>query len=191
MKGSLRVLVLAFALMVNASTGAAQVLALAHDNGPNDTPAQARAEPSSPWYYGGSLTLSFSGATRIGLFPMVGYKASPQLSLGAKVGYEYVNYSNSSFSASNYAGGVFARYRLVPQAYAHGEFQYVNFEQPVVDGGSTREWVPFLLLGGGFVQPVGGRSSAYVEVLFDVLQDSGSPYKDWQPVVNVGVGVGF
>jgi hypothetical protein len=32
---------------------------------------------------------------------------------------------------------------------------------------------------------------AYVEVLFDVLQDNNSPYDDWEPFVSVGVGVGF
>jgi len=148
-------------------------------------------EPVNPWYYGGSVTLSFSGATRIGVFPMVGYKASREVSLGAKLGYEYVDYSNSSFSANNYGAGIFARYRFVPQAYAHGEFQYINFERPALGGGSNRDWVPFLLLGGGLVQRMGGRTSAYVEVLFDVLQDSGSPYNDWQPVVNIGVGIGF
>lgn len=183
------VAVLAVACLAGTAPAPAQTLTLAHRPAAVGAAPQTRDEATSRWYYGGSLTMSFSGATRIGLFPLVGYKATPQLSVGGKVGYEYVKYSG--FSASNYAGGAFARYRFVPQAYAHGEFQYVNFEQPAVGGGSNREWVPFLFFGGGFVQRVGGRSSAYVEVLFDVLQDSGSPYKDWQPVVNVGVGVGF
>ena len=56
---------------------------------------------------------------------------------------------------------------------------------------SEREWVPFLLLGGGLSKMVGARSWAYVEVLVDVLQDDNSPYDDWDPFVSVGVGVGF
>jgi hypothetical protein len=35
-----------------------------------------------------------------------------------------------------------------------------------------------------------GPSNVY-EVLFDVLQDSNSPYEDWAPFVSIGVGVGF
>ena len=178
---------LAAGLAVAGSTAVAQVVVPPQ---PGPVAEETQQERVNPWYYGGSVTLSFSGATRIGVFPMVGYKVSPQASLGAKVGYEYVDYSDISFNANNYGAGVFARYRFHPRAYAHGEFQYINFEQPAV-GGSTREWVPFLLLGGGLVQRVGGRTAAYVEVLFDVLQDSGSPYDDWQPVVSVGVGVGF
>ena len=179
---------LAAGLALVGSTAAAQVVVPPQPARPATEDAQQEAV--NPWYYGGSVTMSFSGATRIGVFPMVGYKVSPQASLGAKVGYEYVDYSNSNFSANNYGAGIFARYRFVPQAYAHGEFQYVNFERPAA-GGSTRDWVPFLLLGGGVVQRVGGRTAAYVEVLFDVLQDGGSPYDDWQPVVSLGVGVGF
>jgi hypothetical protein len=148
--------------------------------------ASGAAAGASPLYYGGSVTLSFSGATRVGIFPMVGYRLTPQLSLGAKAGYEYVNFHDVDFNAHNYGAGAFARFRFVPQAYLHGEYQMINFDRP-----AEREWVPFLLFGGGFVQRLSPRTSAYVEVLFDVLQDDGSPYEDWQPGVSVGVAAGF
>ncbi len=32
---------------------------------------------------------------------------------------------------------------------------------------------------------------AYAEVLFDVLNDTNSPYDEWDPWISVGVGVGF
>ncbi len=146
----------------------------------------ASGEGGSGVYYGGSVTVSFSGATRVGVFPMVGYALTPRLSLGAKVGYEYVNYHDIDFNAHNYGAGAFARYRLVPQLYLHGEYQMISFDRPL-----DRDWVPFLLFGGGFVQRLSPRASAYVEVLFDVLQDDGSPYDDWQPVVSVGIAAGF
>jgi len=38
---------------------------------------------------------------------------------------------------------------------------------------------------------MGERTWAYAEVLVDVLQDNNSPYEDWEPVISVGVGVGF
>jgi hypothetical protein len=58
-------------------------------------------------------------------------------------------------------------------------------------GDSERNWVPFLLLGGGFVQRVGPNAAVYVEVLFDVIQDENSPYEDWDPIISIGGGVGF
>ena len=59
------------------------------------------------------------------------------------------------------------------------------------NGGSERDWVPFLFLGGGYIQPLGDRTWLTVEILFDVLQDDKSPYEDWEPFLSIGVGVGF
>ncbi|NNK01545.1 MAG: hypothetical protein HKP58_14145, partial [Desulfatitalea sp.] len=53
------------------------------------------------------------------------------------------------------------------------------------------DWVPFLWLGGGFSQRLGQNTWAFVEVLFDVIQEEKSPYDDWEPVISVGVGMGF
>jgi len=152
--------------------------------------AATREQSASRVYYGGSITLGFGSAFRIGLFPLVGYRATPKLSFGAQVGIEYANYDGPGQEAINYGGSLFARYRVIPQFYLHGEGVYASYELFVGDG-SQREWVPFVLLGGGFVQSVGGRSAAYVEVLFDVLQDQNSPYNDWEPFVRVGVMVGY
>jgi hypothetical protein len=53
------------------------------------------------------------------------------------------------------------------------EFQAVNYEIFTSPGDSSREWVPFLLLGGGYIKTLSPRTSVYAEVLFDVLQDEG------------------
>jgi len=142
-------------------------------------------------YYGGTVTFSFGDATRIGIFPMLAYKVTPKLSGGVEIGYEYVNYDDFDQSANNYGASVFARYRLIPLIYAHAEYQQVNYELFTGPNTSSREWVPFLLVGGGLSKMVAPRTWAYVEVLVDVLQDDQSPYEDWDPVVSVGIGVGF
>jgi hypothetical protein len=156
------------------------------------TPATAtESKLSDRIYYGGTVTLSFGSATRIGIFPMVGYKLTPKVSGGVEVGYEYVNYDDSDQSSHNYGGSVFGRYLVGRNLYAHGEYQAVNYDIPTGRNSSRREWVPFLLLGGGAYRMISARTSVYVEVLFDVLQDDKSPYSDWEPVVSFGVGVGF
>jgi hypothetical protein len=48
--------------------------------------------------------------------------------------------------------------------------------------------VPFILLGGGFVQKISANTATDVEVLVDVLQDGNSLYKDWNSIASVGVG---
>ena len=153
------------------------------------TPAKAPSKLSEKLYYGGTVTLSFGSTTQIGIFPMVAYKVTPKLSAGVEAGYEYVDYSEGS--THNYGGSVFGRFRVGRNLYAHAEYQLINYEIFDKLGRSSREWVPALLLGGGFVKPLNQRTAVYAEVLFDVLQDQNSPYSDWEPVVNVGVSVGF
>jgi hypothetical protein len=152
----------------------------------------------SKWYYGGSLGFGFSSNYfSISIQPIVAYKITPKLSLGGKIGYTY--WSNSSvdptFNSSNYGGSIFSRYRFIPQLYAHAEFAYWSYENayfnPPAGYTTERSWVPFLLLGGGFSQMISPNVWAYAEVLFDVLNDSNSPYDEWDPFISLGVGVGF
>lgn len=148
---------------------------------------------ASKVYYGGTVGFNFGDYFRISLQPYVGYKFTPQLSGGVKVGYEYIKdkrYSQT-FTYHNYGGSLFSRYRFIPQLYAHAEFAYFSYEYQTSNTTSERDWVPFLLLGGGYIQRIGSNTSAYVEVLFDVLQDDKSPYKKGEPFVSIGVGVGF
>ena len=159
--------------------------------------SQSTSSGVSKWYYGGSVSFGFSSNYfSIGVQPVVGYKVTPQFSLGGKVGYTY--YSNSSvdpsFNSSNYGGSIFSRYRIIPQLYAHAEFAYWSFENyyTALNGYTTeRNWVPFLLLGGGFSQMISPNVWAYAEVLFDVINDTNSPYGEWDPFISFGVGVGF
>ena len=144
-------------------------------------------------YFGGSLGLTFGSYTRIGLYPLAAYKFTPKLSGGVKVLYEYVkdNYYTPAYESSNYGGSLFTRYRLFPSLYLHAEYEAVNFELYSFNGERYRDWVPFFYVGGGYSQNLGGNSWLNMQVLFDVIQDPGSPYRVWQPIMSVGVGVGF
>jgi hypothetical protein len=151
-------------------------------------PAPPAPKTPSKIFYGGSVMLSFGDVDQIAIYPMIGYKVTPKVSVGGKFGYEYLNYDVSDESSHNFGGGVFGRYRFVPQFYGHAEFQLVSYD---LIGDSGRELVPFLLLGGGLVQNLSANASAFFEVLVDVLQDNDSPYDDWEPRVSIGIGIGF
>jgi len=144
------------------------------------------------WYFGGSFTFTFGSYTSIGIWPLVGYKVTPKLSFGLQPGYEYIkyNYSNSpDYETSNYGLRLFGRFRVIPQAYVHAEFAEINYGTASSD--ESRFWVPFLFLGAGFSQNIGGNVYAYVQVLFDVLQNENSPYRSGEPFWTVGVSAGF
>lgn len=145
-------------------------------------------------YYGGNIGLSFGSYTHIGIYPLIGFKITPKLSTGVKITYQYIKdnrYSGVTYSTSNYGGSVFARYRIIPQLYLHSEYEVLNYELYNAVGESNRTWVPFLYVGAGFSQRLGGNAWLNIQVLFDVLQNANSPYNQWEPFYSVGVGVGF
>ena len=155
------------------------------------------------WYYGGTVGFNFwNDYFYLSLNPLVGYQVSPKFSVGGKLLYAYISdqrYEPFDLTSHNYGASVFARYRPIYQIYLHSEFAYASYEDytiytPIIGDSyveSERNWVPFLLLGGGFVQRVGSNAAVYVEVLFDVIQDKNSPYEDWDPIISIGGGVGF
>jgi hypothetical protein len=180
------------AAQVDSIAAAADSIAAAQQYTPPPVQSSSKPPLRDRIYYGGSIVFNFGGdVSRFGVFPMVAYKVTPKLSVGVEVGYEHVSYDDFNLSADNYGGSVFSRYRLIPKIYLHAEYQMINYEIFTSPTTSDREWVPFLLLGGGLSQRVGANSWAYVEVLVDVLQDNNSPYEDWEPVISVGIGVGF
>jgi len=145
-------------------------------------------------YYGGYANFSLGKYSIIGFEPMIGYKLLPKFSVGGKLSYEHFknkNYSPTQ-SGSNWGIGAFSRLRISRRLYAHVEFSEMNYKL-FQDGGETsnREWISFLFVGGGFIQPISKGVSLNAEVLWDVIQNKNSPYNTVEPVFNVGVGIGF
>jgi hypothetical protein len=144
-------------------------------------------------FYGGTIGVGFGSTFRLSVQPFVGMVFTPKISGGVKVGYEYIRQESYGVTTTwhNYGASVFGRYRFIPRAYFHTEFAYYSYGYKVSELVEDRYWVPFLLVGGGYLQPISPSASAFIEVLFDVLQDSKSPYDAWTPWVSVGVAVGF
>jgi hypothetical protein len=153
---------------------------------------QRRKAPSQI-YWGGELGLSFGDYFAISIIPMLGYKVTPQFHVGAKIGYAYTEDKRyeTKITSHNYGGSLFSRYLIYKGIYAHAEFVYWSYKYQTENLEGDRNWVPFVLLGGGYVMPVSASASLFVEVLWDVLRDDNSPYDSSSPFVKVGVGVGF
>ena len=166
------------------------------------TPADsARATPQQkvPFkdrtYFGGNLGLSFGTVTSVQVEPWMGvFLDKPRkFSVGAGITYWYFRDSRfvPEFESNSYGYRVFSRYRVLQPVYLHAEYSSQSFEiVDRFDGSIDRRWVPFLLVGGGYVSSLGGRSSVFIQVLWDVLQDPNSPYGG-QPFFSMGIGTGF
>jgi hypothetical protein len=158
-----------------------------------EAPPQQKKSAKDKIYFGGYVNMSFGNYTIIGIEPMIGYKLIPRLSIGAKIRYDYIQDKrfDETYTSSSYGASIFSRLVLVRGLYAHVEYAGYNYKRYIESGESEREWVPFLLVGAGYTLRVGKRASVNAQVLFDVLQDNQSPYKNWEPFYSVGVGVGF
>ncbi len=154
--------------------------------------SQAAPQPSRV-FFGGSFGFTFINYLSLRIMPLIGYHITPALTGGIKLGYEYFRdkQEHRTITSHNYGGSVFAQFHFIPQAYVHGEFAYINYDEYFIHNSHVRDWVPFLLVGGGFRQKVGKTSVAFLEVLFDVLQSDKSPYKAWDPRISFGVSTGF
>lgn len=157
----------------------------------------SKPQPNQAWkdkiYFGGYMNFSLGNYAMVGIEPMVAYKILPFLSLGLKLRYDYISdkrYSET-YNTSTYGGSLFARINTKRRIYLHAEYASYNYELFDEYGESDREWIPYLFLGGGYSQPLGGRTSLNAQILFDVLQDDRSPYKNWEPFYSVGISVGF
>ncbi len=166
----------------------------------SSSPTTQPPSAESKWYYGGNIGFNFwNDYFYLGVYPLVGYKVTPKLSLGAKIGYAYISDDRyepfAALKTSNYGGSIFSRYRIIPQLYAHAEFAYWSYENAInftTEGYDTeRVWVPYLLLGGGYSQNIGPNVWLFAEVLFDVINDENSPYESGEPFISFGAGVGF
>lgn len=162
------------------------------------TPPKPRKDPrplKDRLWFGGGVNVSFGTVSNLGASPMVGYKIDQKgkWSAGLMINYNYFSDSRYTprYETSTYGGSLFTRYRVIPPLYLHAEYNQQSYElySPLGDTG-RREWVPFLLLGGGYAQPMGGNAFLTFQVLWDVIQDVRSPYGS-QPWVTGGVGVGF
>ena len=147
-------------------------------------------------WFGGGLGLSFGTITAVQVDPLVGVYVDRVRKLSTGVGLTYSYYQDNryipSYTQNNYGYRIFTRYRVIQQAFLDAEFVQVNTE-PYFNFGDQpyRIWVPELLLGAGYVQPLGGRTSFYIQMLFEVLQDPNSIYLGQGPILSAGVGVGF
>lgn len=147
-------------------------------------------------WFGGGVGLNFGTVTAIQLDPLVGYYLDRGRKVSTGLGLSYWYYQDNRFSPAisqnAYGYRVFSRYRLIEQAYLHAEFLHLNAERFFnVENDVTRIWVPHLLVGAGYVQPLGSGSSVYIQVLWEVLQDPNSVYLNQGPLISAGVGVGF
>lgn len=156
---------------------------------------------------GGSLGLVFGDYTNVDISPLVGYRFSDYIAAGININAQYGQYKSRDYYTGDtyqrdkytiFGGGVWGRVYPLPMLFVHiqPEYNFVTQSSTVyLDNNEKQSFktnygVPSLLLGVGYTQSVGGRVGIGISVLYDVLQDSRSPYQN-SLIYRVGAGLGF
>jgi hypothetical protein len=165
--------------------------------------------------FGGGIGLAFGDYTNISVTPVIGYRITDNFSAGIGFGYQYVKIKNFfevedpnspgfydyyDLKANLFSASIWARYIVWRNLFAHAELEqnYMSFKSPGYDPNGSGNIIettdkyqaPCLLLGGGYRQPMGDRASVNFTLLYDVLQDTYSPYGN-QPFIRIQFLAGF
>lgn len=160
---------------------------------------------------GGGLNLGYSGDyANVGISPKVGYRFTSFLAAGVGLGYQfYKAYDYSTYynnSVSQYLNiiypGIWAKCTVYNPIFLTTDFEFDitkhSYYEPdystgvLQKGPKQTETVTAAcwLVGAGFKQPLGGRTCATFEIMYDVIQADYSPYKQTL-VYRAGIFVGL
>jgi hypothetical protein len=142
-------------------------------------------------YFGGNVGLNFGhGFSFFEADPIIGYHLTDKLSAGVTFTYMYYNFIDvygENFTDNIYGAGVFARYFVTQNVFAHVETKFLNGTW--ADGDRSTIY-PFLV-GGGYRSKMGSRSSVFAMILYDLNYDPARSLFPSPFLYTIGFGVGF
>jgi len=144
-------------------------------------------------FYGGNFDVWFSTNYSIFLIqPIVGYKLTDKLQIGIDPLYIYSSqtfkdyYTGADFklSINAYGPGVFSRYLINDNFFAHVEYMGLSYNYYVESTGSNiSKFSNSAYVGGGYMP---GGSGLYIMALYDLLHNSKSSLNRDPLVFRVG-----
>jgi len=164
-------------------------------------------------FTGGGLGFNFiPRGFMFNISPTIGYSFSNNFQLGTTIGFNYIQesipYQNSltgvnsmySYKYPFYSTSVFARVIPFPSIILQVEpeinnykvlnsLYYNNTTGNLVED-SKRVNIFSFLVGGGYVQQMGGRAQSMIMVMYDVARNPNSPYYG-RPVIRGGINFGI
>jgi hypothetical protein len=148
-------------------------------------------------FFGGEFSLAFGTITNIQIAPIIGYWLLPSLAIAGGPSYTY--YKDPYVQTSLYGGRIYTDYLLfrdldkfIPAGIhlgllLHAEDEMLNldpYEYGTSNVNTGRQTVNTILVGGGINQPMGGRASFNIMILWALTS---SPYYNYNnPVFRIG-----
>lgn len=158
--------------------------------------------------FGGGLMLQFGDVTNVSLSPVIGYRFSDKFAAGIGIGYTYyriknffevqnpttLQYEFRHFKAHSLSTSLWARYLIFDNVFiqVQPEYNMAWYKNYTFYGKELKESqaVPSILVGAGMRFPISDRASMVGMLMYDVLQDPLSPYRN-TVVPLFGFNIGF
>lgn len=138
-------------------------------------------------FLGGGIGLQFGYVTAVEVLPIVGYRPIDDLYFGLKGKYEYFKHSSYPTGTTIYGGSVFGMYTIFDAMVAYAEYEVLSLESSYfnypVNMGEDRFLLQSPLIGGGFIQSLGGRSKILLLLLWNIDDSYTSYYSN--PIIRV------
>jgi len=177
-----------------------------YESGRPQQPAPSNNSLQDRLFYGGNLILNFGSSNtyqefNIGISPLIGFKIFPGFSAGPRGTIIYSNIKlrnqaglpDAQESNITWAVGAFARYRIIPQLFAHAEYELEQvpflFYDSSGDLVTQRVRRDNFYIGGGFYS--GGRVGVEILALYNVINTTNQFYNRSPFVIRFGVVAGF
>ncbi|RLD61790.1 MAG: hypothetical protein DRJ01_07280 [Bacteroidetes bacterium] len=143
-------------------------------------------------FFGGNLGLQFGTITQVDVSPLVGYRITDDLSAGVGLSYQYYKDSRWDFvnmETNIFGCKIFGKYFIYEDLFLHVEDEALNIETKYFDvlnkyPNQDRFWLNCFMVGGGYRQRLGERSSVTITALWNLNQTANTPYSN--PVIRLG-----
>ncbi len=155
-------------------------------------------------FVAGNLGLSFGDYTFLNLSPQLGYRFTNHFAAGAGINAQYISVKERDYQGNSYSktaqgvaglnifGRVYPIRNIMLQVQPEANYVFGKetlFGPPKQSYKLPSAVVPSLLAGGGLVLPQ-GRSALIISLMYDVLQNSNSPYGS-RPIFNFSYNIGL
>jgi len=195
----IKIIIVFFCLLTGLS--ASPVLAQYENTSGKTNEGKVNKQPKKQmvqrWFTGGMIGGGFSSYNAyFEIAPIVGYRVTPDFHIGTRLTYIYESHrfmtnlnTEEHINLNHFGASIFLRYLFFKFLFAHAEYEALNYDFYNFSTGHERQWVNSLFVGGGLYQSIGGRGFMTFAILFNLLDNSNSPYSN--PIFRIGFGIGL
>jgi hypothetical protein len=153
---------------------------------------EKRKEPQEDWkkslVWGGNFQAWFGSNTYIFISPNVGYPVRKNVLLGLGIVYNYSNYYG--YSQSIYGGQSYVRYTIRNSYFIQATFDRLLQPNYISIEPNDNIWVNYLMVGGGFRQPISQKAAFTTSLMYYVNPSPLSIYPS-RLIIQFGMSASF